>query len=138
VRVKVTDQEAQSLRERPVAKGKASSKQREAERELQTNVKVIRTKKADSNAKPELHSVPGSSLRAVMEESIARVYSEIFSGMSTHDEQDKVTLEISEEAYVLALTMVVGNDIDTPRQGLRIKDDDKASSTMKSCRECAA
>lgn len=131
-RVKMTTEEATALRGRPVAKGKGAIKQREAERELETDVKVIRTRKSEQTTQ----TVGGGALRGVLEETAARVYGEIFSGMDTHDENGIVDREIQEEVYILALTMLVGNDIDLPRQGLRMKDDANASANMKSCREC--
>jgi hypothetical protein len=136
-RVKMTTEDAQALRERPVARGKAAAKQREADRALETDVKVIRTRKTDTNAKPELHGVPGNSIIGVAQETMARVYGEIYSGMSTHDEEQNVILDISEEVYILALTMVVGNDHDIPRMGLTIKEDTKISTTMKTCKGCS-
>ncbi len=135
-RVKMTDADAQALRKAPVARGKGSAKQREKERELETDVKVIRTRKTAANAKPELHHLPASQVIGVMCETMARCYEEMFSKMSAHDEEGNVVLDISEECYVLALTMYVGNDIDMPRQGLSVKEDAKASSTMKFCKEC--
>jgi hypothetical protein len=132
-RVKINDHDAQALRSRPVAKGKGASKQREAERELEKDVKVIRTKKSES----QTQTVGGGSLRGVMEETMARVYGEIFSGMSTHDEDGIVDREIKEETYILGLTMAVGNENDLPRMGLSMREDAKASANMKSCKECA-
>ena len=137
VRVKMTDEQAQAVRKVPVARGKGAVKQREAERELEQDVKVIRTKKTAPNAKPELHRVSGGEVLGVMKETMARVYGEIYPVMSTHDEEENVILDISEEAYVLAITMFVGNDIDTPRQGLVIKEDSKIAASLKFCKECA-
>lgn len=72
--------------------------------------------------------------RPIMEESIARVAEEIFPSMQTH-QGDKVDIELTEMAYVLSLTMIVGNDKDTPRRGLRIKEVE-ISDTAKLCKEC--
>jgi hypothetical protein len=128
----MTTKEAQALRTRPVAKGKVSVKARADERKLQEDVKVIRTKKTVQISQ----TVDATSLRAVMEDSMARVYGEIFGGMSTHDEDGVVDREIKEEVYIMALTMIVGNDIETPRQGLSIREDAKASATMRTHKEC--
>lgn len=135
-RVKMTNEQAQALRSRPVAKGKHLRQEREHDRELEKEVKVVRVKKAAANAKPELHPVSGGAVKAIAEESMARVYREVFTGMSTHDEDGVVDREISEEAYILTLTMIVGNDVDLPRQGLSMKEDAKASAHMISCKEC--
>jgi len=133
-RVKMTREDAQALRKRPVAKGKGAVKARADERELEKDVKVIRTKKSTPISQS---TVGGNELRGVMDDSMARVYGEIFSGMATHDEDGVVDREIKEEVYILALTMICGNDIETPRQGISIKEDAKASANMKTCRECA-
>ena len=132
-REKMTTEQAQALRTRPVAKGKGSVKARAKERELETNVKQIRHK---SGGPAITQTVDAASLRGVMEDSMARVYGEIFGGMSTHDEDGVVDREIREEVYIMALTMIVGNDIETPRQGLSIREDAKASANMKTCKEC--
>lgn len=134
-RVKMTTAEAQALRSRPVAKGKGIRKARQAERELEGKVGPVRVRKSEQPIRSE-NNVSAKSLKGLVGETMARCYAEIFPGMKTHDEFGIVDREIEEEAYILSLTIMVGNDNDLPRTGLKMREDGKASSTMKTCRSC--
>lgn len=113
------------LTEAPKPKGKGKIKQ--AEREHDEGLGEKMTAKLQVNKKPRQApesncEVPAGSLRGVMGETIARVYGELWPSFQTHDENGNVDVELAEEAYILGLTMVLGNGEDTPRMGLKIKD----------------
>jgi hypothetical protein len=133
-RVKLTTEQAQELRSRPVAKQKGAVRRREAERELELNTPEPKVKVR--RGEQPVVTVSAGEIRGIMNETLARAYAEIFSGMQTHDENENVDPAIQEEVYILTLTMFYGNDVDLPRTGLSIREDGNASKDMKSCAAC--
>lgn len=83
------------------------------------------------------NTVSAGFYRPIIEESIARVTAEIWPGMEVRDQKnpDVVDIQLKEMAYILGLTMAVGNDDYTPRQGVRMKEA-SISDTAKLCKEC--
>ena len=113
-----------------VAKGKQRRSERQEDKELEGKV-VAREKPSqrvtDSN-------VRGRDVQAVVAETLARVRADLYPSSETHDEFGNVTLEITEEAYIIMLTMVTGNNEFTPRRGLKIREAE-ISDTAKFCEE---
>lgn len=122
---------------KPKAKGKKrrSEIQHDAELEGKLSKKVAEHKR--EKREPEHDSkVGGGALRGVMSETIARVYEEIWPGISVRVGDDP-DLEIQEEAYILSLTMIVGNNEELPRKGLKIREAE-ISGQFNFCKEHAA
>lgn len=127
VRKKLSAKDASNFKSgKPVAKKKADKRAGDKLTETIGKAKKPSTEYVDPKA------VSGGALRGMMEETMARVYGEMFPTMTTRDSTtDEVDLEIREEAYILQLTMVCGNDDYKPRKGLKIRD-----HTMKTPRYC--
>jgi hypothetical protein len=122
-------------------KPKAKGKKRRTEIQSDADLEGKLTKKVSEHRverrEPEHDSkVGGGALRGVMSESIARVYEEIWPGMNVHQHGDPND-EMKEEAYILSLTMILGNVEDTPRMGLKIREAE-ISEDMRLCKDCAA
>lgn len=113
-----------------VAKGKQRRSEREEDKELEKDARV-REKPSQSVTDSR---VSAGDVRAVLADTFARVRGELFPSSTTHDELGNVTLEISEEAYIVMLTMVVGNDVFAPRKGLKMREAE-ISDTAKYCKE---
>jgi hypothetical protein len=121
-----------------VAKGKLrrTEIQHDADLEGKLTKKVATVKRPKSEL--EIPSkVDGGSLRGVVVESMCRVYEELWPGMTTHDERGIPDIEISEEGYILVLTMKVGSEDDKPRKGLKIREVE-ISDQASYCAEHAA
>lgn len=139
-RVMISDDEAQKLLTGS-GKPKAKGKKRRTEIEHDTDLEGKLSKKVAENPREKRHPehdsrVGGGALRGVMSETIARVYEEIWPGMSVRVSDDPND-EIREEAYILSLTMIVGNNEDTPRMGLKIREAE-ISGRFSFCKEHAA
>lgn len=140
-RVMLSENEAKDMLTgsgKPKAKGKKrrSEIQHDAELEGKLSKKVAEHKR--EKREPEHDSkVGGGALRGVMSETIARVYEEIWPGIDVRAGGDEPDDEIKEEAYILGLTMIVGNNVDTPRRGLKIREDE-ISRNARLCKEHAA
>lgn len=107
----------------PVAKGK--KKKREQEDDEALEAKHAERQSKSRRKAPEYGrdaGISGGALRGVMDETMARVYEEMWPNMTTRDENDDVHYEIKEESYILALGMVTGRDEYQPRRGLKIKE----------------
>ena len=92
-------------------------------------------KKVKSNPAPvDPKHVSGGEIRGIIDETLARTYNELFPSMSTTDEDGNVDVEIREEAYIITLDMVVGNDIQLPRTGLKLREDKKIADTAVFCK----
>ena len=97
--------------------------------------KVKITKKKRQEPVQEVrHGIGGDALRGVMQETMCRVYEEMFPGHEFRDGGDNPDLEIQEETYILGLTMVAGRDDYAPRRGLKIKEAE-ISGTLAYCRD---
>ena len=122
-------------------KPKAKGKKRRSEIEHDAELEGKLTKKVSEHKREKQHpehdsKVPAGSLRGVMGETIARVYEEIWPGMAVR-EHDDPNDEIMEEAYILSLTMLVGNNVDLPRTSMRIREAD-LSGRHNFCKQHAA
>jgi hypothetical protein len=115
------------------AKGKQRRSEREEDADLEKNLKT--PKKAVQ--KPVESRVRAADVRGVIEETLARVYGDLFPSLTTHDEDGNVDLEIKEEAYIITLVMYVGSDNYTPRQGVRLKEVE-ISDKARYCKEHAS
>lgn len=127
------------LNGKPVAKGKV----KRAEKKHDSDLEGKMAQKVAENAKPHDRSndptkVSGASIRGVMQETIGRCYEEFWPGMNVTGHDGNVDVEIQEEAYILMLTMLVGNDKFTPRRGLKIKEIDGLGDSLPMHRECPA
>lgn len=134
-RVKISDEEAKAIigKRKPSAKGKKRRTEIEHDHELEDKLSKRVAENKRERREPEHDSkVGGGALRGVMSETIARVYEEMWPGMSVRDGEEP-NIEIKEEAYILSLTMILGNNEDTPRMGLKIRESEIKSSL---CHEC--
>lgn len=124
-RVMISDDEAEQMLApsgKPVAKNKKRRSEIQHDAELEDKLSAKVAGKVRPKAEPEHDSKIGAgALRGVMSETIARVYEEVWPGMNVR-EHDDPNDEIKEEAYILSLTMIVGNNEDTPRMGLKIRE----------------
>jgi hypothetical protein len=141
-RVGLSEKDAAALmsgKRLPAAKGKKRRTEIAADTALEGKMSEhVAKHKIPKSEVPVFSGVRGGSLKGVMSETMARVYEEIWPGMKTHDEYEgEVDLEISEEAYILMLTMKVGNDKDSPRKGLAMKEIEGFGDSLPACRECA-
>lgn len=105
----------------------AKKKKRDAEKKSDADLgdamtEKVATKKRTEKVPVDDKHVDAGAVRALVGETLARVYQEIYPNYSTHDEQGNVILGISEEAYIVTLAMVVGTDDYTPRKGLKVRD----------------
>jgi hypothetical protein len=112
----LTKKQAKNFINKPVAKKKADDKIGDAYTEKLSKIKRASTEYVDHK------SISGGVLRGITEETMARVYSEMWPSMQTHDQDGKVDKQIAEEAYILGLTMQFGNGEYSPRRGLKIRD----------------
>lgn len=122
----------------PVAKGKLRRAERAHDDELEgkmTDKLVERAKPRDRSTDPT--KVGGDVIKAVVSDTLARCYKEIWPGMNTEDEFGNVDLEIQEEAYIVQLTMLVGSDHFTPRRGLKIKEVNGLGDSLPTCKGCS-
>ncbi len=120
---------------KPLAKKKARAAGRAHDDELEgqmtakvTSVKRERQDYTDSK------SISAGALRGIMDETIARVYAEIWPSMTTTDDYGNVHHDLREESYILSLTMVCGNFDYSPRKGLKMREA-PISDTAKFCKE---
>ena len=124
-----------------VSKPKAKAKVRQAERdhdeELGDKLAENVGKRRRQEEIPVDTKIGGGALRGIIQETMARVYGEIWPGMETHSEKEEPDIEIQEEAHILVLTMVLGNTEDTPRRGLKMREDE-ISDNARYCRKHAA
>lgn len=126
---------------KPAAKGKKRRTEiaEDAELEKRMTKKQADHKKASNvSVEDDRKSVGADGLRGVISETMARIYDEFWPGMQVHDHQERVMPEIAEEAYILVLTMKVGNQEDLPRMGLKTRDIDGLGDSAPTCEECAA
>lgn len=125
-RVMISDDQAQQMLSgsgKPVAKNKKRRSEIQHDAELEDKLSAKVAGKVRPKAEPEHDSKIGAgALRGVMSETIARVYEEVWPGMQVRDGGEDPNDEIKEEAYILSLTMIVGNNEDTPRMGLKIRE----------------
>jgi hypothetical protein len=139
-RVMISDDEAQQMlvgTGRPKAKGKKRRSEIQHDADLEGKLSKKVAEKVRPKAEPEHDSKVGAAaLRGVMSETIARVYEEVWPGMGVRDGEEPND-EIKEEAYILCLTMIVGNNEDTPRMGLKIREAE-ISGRFNFCKEHAA
>jgi hypothetical protein len=106
------------------AKGKLKKAAQEADAALgdaMTEKVAGKVKPREDTSRPS--DVSTGALKDTIAESMARVYQEIWPGMKTRDPRrdDEVDREIAEEAYILMLTIRVGNDNDKPRKELKVR-----------------
>lgn len=113
-----------------VAKGKQRRSEREEDAQLEKLAKV-RERPAEGVTDSRVRAI---EVRSVVEETMARVYAELFPSKQTHDENGTVDVEIKEEAYIVTLFMFVGNNAYQPRRGLKIREAE-ISDTAKFCKE---
>lgn len=125
---------------KPQAKGKIRRTEIKADAELEGRMTDAQTKKpkARPGHEPDSKGVSLGSVKGVMNETFARVYEEIWPGMEVRDHHGEVALDVKEDAYILALTMLVGNDVDVPRKGLKMREIDGMGDNAPMCRECGA
>lgn len=101
-------------------------------KKMLTKEPVFKKRKTEVKEKPEPApvkkreiegecAVPGGSLVGVMSETMARCYTEFWPGEKTHKDGE-VDLQIKEEAYILMLTMAVGNNVEKPRKPLKVRE----------------
>jgi hypothetical protein len=124
--VEITEEHAQQLlsgKAKPKAKGKKRRDeiQHDVDLEAKMTEKVGTHKREKRDAETD-SKVSAGDLRGVVSESIARVYEEIWPGMRVRQGDETPDLEIQEEAYILVLSMVCGNNVDVPRRGLKIRE----------------
>lgn len=121
------------------AKGKKRLTEIKADSELEGRMTDEQTKKKrpQPGMEPNAKGVSMGGVRGVVSETMARVYAEIWPSMQTHDERGRVMSETSEECYILGLTMLVGNDDDKPRQGLKMREIEMGDDAPY-CQECDA
>lgn len=124
-RVKMDSKAVENFKKKaPVAKGKKRKQEHEHDHELEGKLSEHQGK--SKKRAPEFGAnagIPGNELRGVMDETMARVYSEIWPTMVTHEgSDDDVHYEIREESYILSLAMIAGRDEYQPRRGLRIRE----------------
>lgn len=123
---------------KPKAKGKKRRSEIEHDAELEGKLSKKVAEHKRERREPEHDSKVGAgALRGIVSETIARVYEEIWPGIDVRAGGDEPDDEIKEEAYVLGLTMIVGNNVDTPRRGLKIREDE-ISRNARLCKEHAA
>jgi hypothetical protein len=135
-KVMISDDEAKGLLSgKPVAKGKRRKAEREHDDALAVKM-TGKTKVRQREPENDPTRVSGGVIRGIVAETIARCYGEFWPGMVTH-EDGLPTLEIQEEAYILQLTMMVGNPTYTPRRGLKMKEIEGLGDTLPTCQECA-
>ncbi len=115
-----------------VAKGKKRRSERQEDADLEKKV-TVRQKPAHGVTDSR---VKAADVRGVVEETLARIYGDLFPSMTTHDEDENVDLEIREEAYVITLTMFVGSDDFTPRRNIPMKEAE-ISERARYCRKHA-
>jgi hypothetical protein len=131
VRKKLSKKDAKNFTDKkvkPVAKKKLDRKAGDE------HTKKISEQKRPNAGYVDHKQIGGASLRGMMQETMARCYSEMFPTMTTHQAgTDEVDLEIQEEAYILGLTMVCGTDDYLPRRGLKIRE--KAMPVPRYCKE---
>lgn len=107
----------------PVAKGKIKKRAREEDAELVEKATEKTSKRVRANTDPVDHKhVSAGAVRGVMDETMARVYQEMWPSMTVYDEFGNVDIEIKEESHILMLTMVTGNEDYQPRRGLKIRE----------------
>ena len=129
MRKKMTAKQAKdftSNNNRPVAKKKADRKIGDS-----VTKEITTHKKTSTQSWVDDRGISGGQIRGMAGETMARVYAEMWPGMQTHDEDGNVEVNISEEAYILMLTMKVGNGDYSPRRGLKIRE--AKMPTMKFC-----
>lgn len=142
-RVMVSDDQAQQMMAGSGKPTKAKKKRRSEihdtpdeiglEDKLTDKIAGVPLKKQE----PEHDSkVSAGALRGIMSETIARVYEEMWPGMNVRI-ADEPNDEMKEEAYILSLTMIVGNATDLPRRGLKIRDTEMTMHDSL-CKRCAA
>jgi hypothetical protein len=136
--VEITKDQAESLKSgKPMARGKRRRSERQHDHELEGKLEKRVAEHKRVKQEPETDSKVGAgALRGVASETIARVYEEIWPGMNVHRNGDP-NIEMQEEAYILVLTMIVGNGEDTPRKGLKIREAE-ISGDARFCQEHAA
>lgn len=123
---------------KPAARGKKRRAEIEHDHELEGKMTDHLTRHAKPKSEhPNFTTVRGGAIQGVVGETMARVYGELWPGMKTHDSEDAVDVEINEEAYILMLTMKVGNDNYKPRKGLALKEIEGMGDELPLCRECA-
>lgn len=136
--VEITEEEAAKLlSKKPSAKGKKRRTEIEHDHDLENKMtdKLVEKKRPKRESEADSRIGMGQ-VRGVMEATMCRVYEEFWPGMET-EKDGKPDTEIAEEAYILGLTMLVGNNVDTPRKGLKMREAEM-SDTSVLCRECAA
>lgn len=127
-----------SGRKKVTAKGKKRRTEIQHDAELEGQMTEHVATHAKPKREPEIKTdIGGGQIRGVVQETMARVYEEIWPGMETHNNEGRIDLGISEEAYILMLTMKTGNADDSPRKGLRMKTVEM-SDDAPMCKECAA
>jgi hypothetical protein len=122
----ISDEEAQQMLAgsgKPKAKGKKRRSEIEHDAELEGKLTKRVSEHKREKQEPEHDSkVHADALRGMMSETIARVYEEMWPGMTVRTNEDEPNAEMAEEAYILSLTMILGNSEDTPRHGLKIRE----------------
>ena len=126
-RVGMTAEDAAAFQAgRPVKKKRDAKKVRAETDDLGDRVSERVGTKAVRKAETVTDSTVGAAeLRGVMEETMARVYGEIWPGMRTHHERGwdhGVDSEIGEEAYILSLYMMFGDAGEKPRRGVKVRE----------------
>lgn len=121
--------------QKPVAKKKVKQRERRDDDQLaDKHSKHVgeRRRPSGSIELDRKHASPVET-RGVMQETMARVYEEMWPSMTVRNEFGDVDIEIQEETYILSLAMFVGTPHYMPRRGLKIREDDDASSNINFC-----
>lgn len=124
------------IKTKPQGKGKLRKAAQQADVELQD----AQSKHTAETQRPRVEfdgdcRVSGGALQGVIQETIARVYTEMWPRLATHPGRyGEIDPEIAEEAYILNLTIALGNTVDNPRKGLKVRDS-KISNDARFCVE---
>jgi hypothetical protein len=130
-RIELTQEDAEKLLGKPVAAGKKRRSEIEHDTELEDKLtEKIGVHKVKKREPEHDTKIGGGALRGIMTETIARVYEEMWPGMQVRGHNDEPDREIAEEAYILSLTMVVGNQVELPRKPLKIREAEISGSAV--------
>lgn len=139
-RVEINAEQAEKLlNKKPTAKGKKRRDEIQEDAEFEGKMSEHVAKQPRKKAEVEVDSkVNAGDIRGVMTETIARVYEEIWPGINVRNGGTETPdQDMAEEAYILGLTMVVGNTVELPRQPLKIRDAEISDGAIY-CQEHAA
>ena len=107
----------------PLAKGKQRRTEVEADHDLEARMTDAQTKKArPTELRQDSAGVSAAALIELLSETMSRVYGEIWPNMTVRDSDDRVDIEIAEEAYIVGLMIEIGSPHVMPRKPIKVRD----------------